>query len=179
MDIQEAAEERKEQWKKVVLQAKTKVLSLENKVERERSKFKRIEENLVVTQNKMIQSSQEAIRLLKELQEVIKTQITERTEKKQKKHVTRVEYFQSFINQLNSSIKYDEEVLQRNNCFEILQAENDAFSLRQPFRNSFLPFRKIDSNEERSSEKLEQLSLGKAIREIRHILRRLESHIDW
>ena len=185
MDIQEAAEERKEQRKKVVLRAKRTVLSLENQFERERSKMKQSEENLVVTQNRMIQSVQEAIRLLKELEEGIKTQITELTEETQKEHVTRVEYFQSFINQLNSSIKYDEGVLQRNNCFEILQAENDAFSLREAhlgylsFRSLFLQLWEIDSNEERLSEKLKQFGLGKAIRKIRHILRKLESEIDW
>lgn len=168
-----------------MVRAKEKVLFLEKVVERERREMKQSEENLFVKQNTVIQSVQEAIRLLKELEEGMKTQIPELTEETQKEHVTRVEYVQSFVNQLFSSIKYDEEVLQRNNCFEILQAENDAFSLREayldhlPLRRFLLPSRKIYSNEIRFRKKLKQLRLKEAIIKINRILRRLEFQIDW
>ena len=131
VDIQEAAKERKDQRRKVVELAKTEVFYLEEKVEEQRRLMKASEEEIVATKNEVTEQVQEAIRHLKEHEEEIKTQITELTKTQQKQHLTRLEYLQSRINHLSASIEYDEGVLEKSECFEILQAENDAFSLHE------------------------------------------------
>ena len=131
VDIQEAAKERKDQRRKVVELAKTEVFYLEEKVEEQRRLMKASEEEIVATKNEVTEQVQEAIRHLKEHEEEIKTQITELTKTQQKQHLTRLEYLQSRINHLSASIEYDEGVVEKSDCFEMLQAENDAFSLHE------------------------------------------------
>ena len=131
VDIQEAAKERKDQRRKVVDRAKSEVFYLEEKVEEQRRLMKAREEEIVATKNEVTEQVQEAIRHLKKHEDEIKTQITELTKMQQKQHLTRLEYLQSRINHLSASIEYDEGVLEKSECFEILQAENDAFSLHE------------------------------------------------
>lgn len=131
VDIKEAANERKDQRRKVVDRAKSEVFYLEEKVEEQRRLMKASEEEIVATKNKVTGQVQEAIRHLKEHEDEIKTQITELTKMQQKQHLTRLEYLQSRINHLSASIEYDEGVLEKSDCFEMLQAENDAFSLHE------------------------------------------------
>lgn len=131
VDIQEAAKERKDQRRKVVDRAKSEVFYLEEKVEEQRRLMKANGKELVATKNKVTEQVQEVIRHLKEHEEEIKTQITELTKMQQKQHLTRLEYLQSRINHLSASVEYDEGVLEKSDCFEMLQAENDAFSLHE------------------------------------------------
>ena len=131
VDIQEAAKERKDQRRKVVDRAKSEVFYLEEKVEEQRRLMKASEEEIVATKNEVTEQVQEVIRHLKEHEEEIKTQITELTKMQQKQHLTRLEYLQSRINHLSASIEYDKGVLEKSDCFEMLQAENDAFSLHE------------------------------------------------
>lgn len=131
VDIQEAANERKDRRRKVVDRAKSEVFYLEETVEEQRRLMKANEKELVATKNKVTEQVQEVIRQLKEHEDEIKTQITELTKMQQKQHLTRLEYLQSRINRLNVSIEYDEGVLAKSDCFEILQAEKDAFSLHE------------------------------------------------
>lgn len=131
VDIQEAAKERKDQRRKVVDRAKSEVFYLEGKVEEQRRLMKASEEEIVATKNEVTEQVQEAIRHLKKHEDEIKTQITELTKMQHKQHLTRLEYLQSRINHLSASIEYDEGVLEKSDCFEILQAENDAFSLHE------------------------------------------------
>ena len=131
VDIQEAAKERKDQRRKVVDRAKSEVFYLEEKVDEQRRLMKESEEEIVATMNEVTKQVQEAIRHLKEHEEEIKTQITELTKMQQKQHLTQLEYLQSRINHLSASIEYDEGVLEKSDCFEVLQAENDAFSLHE------------------------------------------------
>ena len=111
--------------------AKSEVFYLEEKVEEQRRLMKASEEEIVATKNEVTEQVQEAIRHLKKHEDEIKTQITELTKMQQKQHLTRLEYLQSRINHLSASIEYDEGVLEKSDCFEILQAENDAFSLHE------------------------------------------------
>ena len=131
VDIQEAAKERKDQRRKVVDRAKSEVFYLEEKVDEQRRLMKAREEEIVATKNEVTEQVQEAIRHLKDHEEEIKTQVTELTKMQQKQHLTRLEYLQSRINHLSASIEYDEGVLEKSDCFEMLQAENDAFSLHE------------------------------------------------
>ena len=131
VDIQEAAKERKDQRRKLVDRARNEVFYLEEKVEEQRRLMKTSEEELVATKNKVTEQVQEVSRHLKEHEDEIKTQITELTKMQQKPQLSRLEDFQSRINDLSASIEYDEGVLEKSDCFEILQPENDAFSLHE------------------------------------------------
>ena len=131
MDIQGAAEDKKVQRRKIVDRAKADVVFLEAKMKEQNGLMDKSEEEVVAAQNKVTENVEKLIVLLREHEAEMMMQLTKINETQHREHTKRLTDLQLCINELKDSIEYDEDVLQKSECFEILQADNAAFSLRE------------------------------------------------
>ena len=131
MDIQGVAEDRKVQRRKIVDRAKADVDFLEAKMKEQDRLMEKSEEEVVVAQNKVTKTVEEIIGRFREHEAEIKSQLTKINETQQSEYSTRLADLQLRVKQLKASIEYDEGVLKKSDCLEILQADNAAFSLRE------------------------------------------------
>jgi len=136
VDIQEVAEKKKLQRMKILDRAKADIVLLEAKMKEQRNLMDKSKEEALITQNKVTETVEKLIGRLREHEAEMKTQITKINEAQQKEHTKRLADFQQKVTQLKTSIEHDEGVLQKSTNLEILQAENDLFSLRENVQNT-------------------------------------------
>ena len=102
---------------------------LEAKMKEQSRLMNNSEEEVVAAQNKVTETVEEIIGRLREHEAEMKSQLTKINKTQQSKYGTRLADLQLCVKQLKVSIEYDEGVLQKRDCLEILQADNAAFSL--------------------------------------------------
>ena len=131
MDIQGAAEDKKVQRRKIVDRAKADVDCLQAKMKEQDRLMNESKEEVVATQNKVTKTVEEIIGRLREYEAETKTQLTKINQTQRREYKRRMADLQLCVKQLKASIEYDEGVLKKGECLEILQADNAAFSLRE------------------------------------------------
>ena len=136
VDIQEVVEEKKVQRLKILDKARADIVLLEDKMKEQRNLMDKSKEEALLTQDKVTETVEKLIGRLREHEADMKTQITKINGAQQREHTKRLADFQQKVTQLKTSIEHDEGVLQESTNLEILQAENDIFSLRENVLNT-------------------------------------------
>ena len=122
MDIQQAAEDEKMQMTQVFHQAKSRVANIETKMEEQIELTTKSTEKVSAAEKKVTETVQEIIRIAREHETAIKTELAEIKEAQQRDHETKMETFELLSAEIKSSVQHGEEIVQRNIAPVILQA---------------------------------------------------------
>ena len=121
VDIDQAAKECKVNIEEIAEEMKKEVADFQSQVERSKEETRKSREEIAAARNKALSSLEELMRVLKEYETttVSKLDVTEQTELRD--NATQLEHFQTSIDQLQKSVEYCEDLLERNKSIEILQ----------------------------------------------------------
>ena len=136
MDIQQAAEEQKMQMTQVFRQAKSRVANIETKMKEQIELMTKSTEKISAAEKKMTETVEEIIRIAREQETAVKTELAEIKEAQQRDHETKMEKFQLLSTEIKSSVQHGEEIVQRNNAPEILKAGHDVLCCCKKLFNS-------------------------------------------
>ena len=122
MDIQQAAEGQKMQMTEVFRQAKSRVANIETKMKDQIELMTKSTEKISAAEKEVTETVEEIIRIAREHETAIKTELAEIEEAQQRDHETKMEKFQLLAAEIKSSVQHGEDIVQRNIAREILQA---------------------------------------------------------
>ena len=122
MDIQQAAEDEKMQMTQVFRQAKSRVANIETKMKEQIKLMTKSTEEISAAEKKVTETVEEIIRIAREHETAVKTELAEIKDAQQRDHETKMEKFQLLAAEIKNSVQHGENIVQRNNAPEILQA---------------------------------------------------------
>ena len=121
VDIDQAAKEQKANIQEITEEMKKGISDIQMYVERSKESSRKSREKIAAARNKAMTCLEELMRVLKEHETTTLTSLDVIDETEKRGHATQLEHFQLSINQLQTSVKYCEAILQRNQSVEILQ----------------------------------------------------------
>ena len=121
VDIDQAAKDHKVNVQEITEEMKRGISDIRMNLERSKELFRKSREKIAMARNKLMTSVEEVMRVLKEHETTRLTSLDVIDETEKRGHATQLEHFKSSINQLQTSVKYCEAILQRNKSVEILQ----------------------------------------------------------
>ena len=121
MDIQQAAAEQKMQMTQVFCQAKSRVANIETKMKEQIELMTKSTDKISAAEKKATETVEEIIRIAREHETAIKTELAEIKEAQQRDHETKMEKFQLLAVEIKNSVQHGENIVQRNIAPEILQ----------------------------------------------------------
>ena len=114
MDIDQAAKEHKFSIQEITEEMKKGISDIQMYVERSKELSRKSREKIAAARNKAMTCLEELMRVLKEHETTTLTSLDVIDETEKRGHATQLEHFQLSINQLQTSVKYCEAILQRN-----------------------------------------------------------------
>ena len=125
MDIHQAAEQPKIDIKEIVEKMKREIAHYEEYTKSTRESLKRSRERITAVRNEVMTTAQELRRLLDEHEKAMKTSLDKIERREQREHEAKLQHYQGPINQLQDHVERFENILQREQSAEILQANHD------------------------------------------------------
>ena len=122
VDLQEAAEEQKMQMTQVFSRVREKLVTVESKILEQTELMKKSEDEICAAERKVTKTVQEIIRIAKEHETAVKTNLAEIRVTQQRNYAAEIGNVQLLAAQLKSSVEYGEDIIQRSIGPEILQA---------------------------------------------------------
>ena len=122
VDLQEAAEEQKMQMTQVFSRVREKLVTVESKILEQTELMKKSEDEICAAERKVTKTVQEIIRIAKEHETAVKTNLAEIRVTQQRNYTAEIGNVQLLAAQLKSSVEYGEDIIQRSIGPEILQA---------------------------------------------------------
>ena len=122
MDIQQAAEDEKMEMTQVFRQAKSRVSNIEAKMKEQIKLMTKSMEIVSATEKKVTETVEEIIRIAREHESAMKTELAEIKEAQQRHHEAKIDHFQLLAAEIITSMQHGEVIVQRNIAPEILQA---------------------------------------------------------
>ena len=136
VDIQQAAEERKLQIASMADRAKAQIAVFEGRIETQNELMNRSTNEMRVAQDRVTETVEELVRVLREHEKVTKKKLAEVNEIQIARHATQVENVRSVVSHLKRSVEYGEGILQRNIAHEILQPGNTVIGRLEELLNT-------------------------------------------
>ena len=122
MDLQQAAEDEKMQMTQVFHQAKSRVANIETKMKEQIELMTKSTEKISAAEKKVTETVEEIIRIAREHETAVKTELAEIKEAQKRDYETKMEKFQLLAAEIKHSVQHGENIVQRNIAPEILQA---------------------------------------------------------
>ena len=122
INIQRAAEEQKMEMTQVFRQAKSRVANIETKMKEQIELMAKSTEKISAAEKKVTETVERVIRIAREHETAVKTELAEIKEAQQRDHETKMEKFQLLSAEIKSSVQHGEKIVQRNIAPEILKA---------------------------------------------------------
>ena len=126
VDIQQAADEQKPKITEVLQEMKVDMADYEIQMEKTTELWRKSRKTIAAARNNVQTTVEELIRVLRKHEAAILTQLDVFDEAEERDHATQLEHFQTCVTQFKTSLTHCEAILQRNNSFEILQAQQDV-----------------------------------------------------
>ena len=123
VSIQQAAEEEKLMLEETLEQVKMQVIYLEMQMKTTTELLTVSKEKIAKARKNVSTTIEELIRVLKEREKTMLTELDVIEKAQQRDHSTQLEHLQASVNELKSSVKNCEEVLRKNVSVETLQAQ--------------------------------------------------------
>ena len=123
VSIQQAAEEEKLMLEETLEQVKMQVIDLEMQMKTTTELFTVSKEKIAKARKSVWTTIGEFIRVLKEREKTMLTELDVIEKAQQRDHSTQLEHLQASVNELKSSVKNCEKVLRKNVSVETLQAQ--------------------------------------------------------
>ena len=126
VDIQQAADEQKPKIMEVLQEMKIDMADYEIQMEKTTELWRKSRKTIAAARNNVQTTVEELIRVLRKHEAAIVTKLDVLGEAEERDHATQLEHFQTCVTQFKTSLTQCEAILQRNNSFEILQAQQDV-----------------------------------------------------
>ena len=126
VDIQQAADEQKLKMMEVLQEMKVDMADYELQMEKTTELWRKTKEKIAAARNNVQTTVEELIRVLRKHEAAMVTKLDVLDEAEERDHATQLEHFQTCVTQFKTSMTHCEAILQRNNSFEILQAQQDV-----------------------------------------------------
>ena len=144
VSIQQATEAEKLMLEETVEQVKTQVVELEMQMKTTTELFTISKEKIAKARKNVWTTVEELIRVLKEHERTMLTELDVIEKAQQRDHSTQLEHLQASVNELKSSVKNCEEVLRKNVSVETLQAQQAEIErckgvLKAPIKEIYKP----------------------------------------
>ena len=123
VDIEQAAEEQKQNLMELVQKMETEIADHEIQIEKTTEMLRKSREKLATARNNALTTVEELIRVLKEHEVAIMTKLDVIEEQQKRDYATQLEHFQISATQLKTSVEYCKAILQRNNNVEIVEVQ--------------------------------------------------------
>ena len=123
MDIQQAAGEQTLKVVEIIKEMKVEITDQHMQKEKTKEFFKKSKENIAAARNHVLTTVEELIRVLKDHEVAMVTQLDLIEEEQKRDCATQLEHFQISIAKLKASVEHCETILQRNNNVEILDTQ--------------------------------------------------------
>ena len=121
VDIDQAAKECKVNIEEIAEEMKKEAADFQLQVKRYEEKTRKSREEIAAARNKALTSLEELMRVLKEYETTTMSKLDVIEQREVRGNATQLEHFQTSIDQLQKSVEYCEDILQRNKSIEILQ----------------------------------------------------------
>ena len=126
VDIQQVADEQKLKMMEVLQEMRADMADYEIQMEKTTELWRKSRETIAAVRNNVQTTVEELIRVLRKHEAAIVTKLDVLDEAEERDHATQLEHFQTCVTQFKTSVTHCETILQRNNSFEILQAQQDV-----------------------------------------------------
>jgi len=123
VDIKQAAEEQKLKMTELVQKMKVEITEHTTQMEKTTEMLKKNGEKIAAARNKVLTTVEELIRVLKEHEIAMVTELDVIEDEQQREHSVQMEHFQVTATQLKTSVEHCQRILQRNNSVEILEGQ--------------------------------------------------------
>ena len=128
VDIQQAAEQRKVPMTKILYEAKVEIVAVDGKMNKQIELRKKSKARIAAAENKVTETMEELIRILREHEKTVKEKFTETDEKQEKDYVAQLQKLQMVATELKKSVEQGVKILERGIAAEILEGENVVFA---------------------------------------------------
>ena len=125
VDIHKAAEEHKVNIEEIVKEMKKGIADRERHIEKTAELRKKSREKIVTARNMALTSIEELIRVLKEHERAIKTELDGIEDGEERGYAAQLEHLQLPVTKLKTYVKYCETILRENKSVEILRAQQN------------------------------------------------------
>ena len=168
VSIQQAAEAEKLMLEETVEQVKTQVVELEMQMKTTTELFTISKEKIAKARKDVWTTIEELIRVLKEHERTMLTELDVIEKAQQRDHSTQLEHLQASVNELKSSVKNCEEVLRKNVSVETLQAQQAEIErlkgvLKAPIKEIYRPCHLRYQTDKEYRKRLTDFAPGKVL----------------
>ena len=126
--IQQAAEERKVPMAKILYEAKAEIVAVDSKINKQIELRKKSKARIGAAENKVTETVEELIQVLRDHEKAVKEKFTETDEKQEKDYVAQLQKLQMLATELKKSVEQGEVIFERDMAVEILEGENVVFA---------------------------------------------------
>ena len=113
---------------KTLYEAKTEIVAVDSKINKQIELRKKSKARIAAAENKVTETVEELVQILREHEKMVKAKLTEIDEKQEQDHVRELEKFQILATKLKCSVEHGEDIFQRDISVEILEEENVVFA---------------------------------------------------
>ena len=128
VDIQQAAEQRKVPMAKILYEAKVEIVAVDGKINKQIELRKKSKARIAAAENKVTETMEELIQVLRDHEKTVKEKFTETDEKQEKDHVAQLQKLQMLATELKKSVEQGEDIFERDIAVEVLEGENVVFA---------------------------------------------------
>ena len=113
---------------KILYEAKVEIVAVDGKINKQIGLRKKSKARIAAAENKVTETVEELIQVLRDHEKTVKEKLTETDEKQEKDYVAQLQKLQVLATELKKSVEQGEDIFERDIAVEILEGENVVFA---------------------------------------------------
>ena len=113
---------------KILYEAKAEIVAVDGKINKQIELRKKSKARITAAENKVTETVEELIQVLRDHEKTVKEKLTETDEKQEKDYVAQLQKLQMLATELKTSVEQGEDIFERDIAAEILKGENVVFA---------------------------------------------------
>ena len=113
---------------KILYEAKVEIVAVDSKINKQIELRKKSKARIAAAENKVTETVEELIHVLRDHEKTVKEKFTETDEKQEKDYVAQLQKLQMLATELKKSVEQGEDIFERDIAVEILEGENVVFA---------------------------------------------------
>ena len=113
---------------KILYEAKVEIVAVDGKINKQIELRKKSKPRIAAAENKVTETVEELIQVLRDHEKTVKEKLTETDEKQEKDYIAQLQKLQMLATELKTSVEQGEDIFERDIAVEILEGENVVFA---------------------------------------------------
>ena len=113
---------------KILYEAKAEIVAVDGKINKQIELRKKSKARITAAENKVTETMEELIQVLRDHEKTVKEKFTETDEKQEKDYIAQLQKLQMLATELKTSVEQGEDIFERDIAVEILESENVVFA---------------------------------------------------